>query len=487
MIFLTKTEVFVTHEKKNSNSELSIKGLLGALLVGIIIWFSPMPEGVKIEAWHLLAIFVFTILGIIFKALPMGTMCFTGLGLTLITGTLSIKSQALTGFSNSTIWLIVIAFFIARGFIKTGLGQRIAYYFIFQLGSKTLGLSYGLAITDLILAPATPSNTARAGGVIFPILKSMAHNFGSDPENSSRKKIGEYLTLSAFQVDMITSAMFMTAMAANPLISQFATDNGVNLTWGTWALAGIVPGLVSLALIPWITFKLYPPEIKNTPDAKNIAREKLKEMGPLKKSEWIMILVFILLIVFWIFGAKIKIDATTTAISGLAILLMTGVLTWEDIKAEKGAWDTLIWFGVLVMMADFLNKLGFVPWFSSYIAKEIGTLPWTIAFPALGLIYFYSHYLFASATAHVTAMAASFMAVGIAVGIPPYLIAVMLAFFSNLFGCLTHYGAGPAPVLFGSGFVELQDWWKLGFILSIVNIFIWMSVGGIWWKVIGLF
>lgn len=468
-------------------SEVSIPKLIGAFILGAIIWFFPIPEGLKTEAWQLLAIFTFTILGIILKALPMGTMCFTGLAIALLTNTLNIKNQALTGFGNSTIWLIVIAFFIARGFIKTGLGSRIAYFFIFHLGSKTLGLAYGLALTDLVLAPATPSNTARAGGVIYPILKSMAHNFGSDPDNGTRKKIGEYLVLTAFQVDIITSAMFVTSMAANPLIVQFAASNGVELSWGGWALAAIVPGLISLAIIPYLVFKIYPPEIKETPDAKNIARQKLKEMGPISKNEWIMLFVFAFLIIFWILGGTLGINATTTAIAGLAILLISGVLNWEDVKSEKGAWDTLIWFGILVMMADFLNKLGFIPWFSALIAKEMGGHAWTLAFPMLLLIYFYSHYMFASATAHVTAMAAAFMGVGISVGVPPYLMAISLGFFSNLFGSTTHYGMGPAPVLFGSGYVELTDWWKLGFYLSIINIAVWLGIGGLWWKLLGLF
>lgn len=467
--------------------EVHIPKLILSFIVGLVLWLIPVPEGLKNEAWHLLAIFVFTILGIILKALPMGTMCFFGLALALLTNTLNIKGEALSGFSNGTIWLIVIAFFIARGFIKTGLGSRVAYFFIYHFGSKTIGLSYSLALTDLVLAPATPSNTARAGGVIFPILKSMAHNFGSDPENSSRKKIGEYLTLTAFQVDMITSAMFVTSMAANPLIVQFAHSNGIEISWGLWALAALVPGLICIAVIPLIVFKFYPPEIKQTPDAKNIAKEKLKEMGPVSRNEWIMICVFLLLIVFWILGSTLKINATTTAIAGLAILLTTGVLTWNDVKSEKGAWDTLIWFGVLVMMADFLNKLGFIPWFSAIIAAKIGTFSWIVAFPLLLLIYLYSHYMFASATAHVTAMAAAFMAVGISVGVPPMLMALSLGFFSNLMGSTTHYGAGPAPVLFGSGYVELTDWWKMGFILSVVNIFIWMAAGGIWWKIIGIY
>ncbi len=468
-------------------SEVSIPKLIITILVGIGIWNISIPQGLEPKAWHLFAIFISTILGVILKAMPMGSMCMFGLTVSLFTGTLNLKKEALTGFSNSTIWLIVIAFFIAHGFVKTGLGSRIAYFFVYTLGKKTLGLSYGLALSDLVLAPATPSNTARGGGIIYPIMKSLALSYDSKPNDPSRKKIGEFLTLTCFQACVVTSAMFLTAMAANPLIAQFAADNGVKITWGSWALAAIVPGIVSLIVVPYVIYKLYKPEITETPAAKELARQKLKEMGPISKKEWIMLATFLFLIVFWILGSTLKIASTTTAFGGLVILLVTGVLTWEDIKSEKGAWDTLIWFGVLVMMANYLNKFGFVPWFSQYVSKEVATLSWTMAFPVLLGIYFYSHYIFASATAHVTAMAAVFMAVGINVGVPPYLMAISLGFFSNLFGSLTHYGMGPAPVLFGSGYVELSDWWKVGFIISIVNILIWMIVGGAWWKLLGLF
>ncbi|MEH0861917.1 anion permease [Halobacteriovorax sp. DPLXC-1] len=467
--------------------EISLLKLFVIAMIGLIIWNSPIPSGLETKAWHLFAIFLSTILGIIFKAMPMGSMCMLGLAISTLTGVLDLKTQALSGFSNSTIWLIVIAFFIAHGFAKTGLGNRIAYFFIYILGRKTIGLAYGLAISDLILAPATPSNTARGGGIIFPIMRSLSLSYESRPKSDSRKIIGRYLTITCFQVCMITSAMFLTAMAANPLIQQFAAENGVKITWSSWAIAAVVPGLTSLIIIPLLVFLIYPPTVKKTPEAKKIAKEKLEEMGAITKSEWIMIFTFVTLIILWILGSTLKIHSTTTAFIGLSILLITNVLTWDDIKSEKGAWDTLIWFGVLVMMASYLNKFGFIPWFSELVAKEVSGQAWKMAFPILAGVYFYSHYIFASATAHVTAMAGVFLAVGIQIGIPPYLMAITLGFFSNLFGCLTHYGSGPAPVFFGSGYVELSEWWIIGFIISIVNIAIWMIVGGIWWKFLGLY
>jgi DASS family divalent anion:Na+ symporter len=466
-------------------TDLRLLPLLATLAVGVALWFVPPPAGVEIAAWHLFAIFVATIVGLILKPLPMGAVALMGMMATALTGTLTIN-ETLSGFSNNVIWLIVLAFFIARGFIKTGLGSRIAYLFVRLLGKRTLGLSYGLIATDLVLAPAIPSNTARAGGVVFPILRSLAKAYGSDPEDGTERKIGAYLTTAAFQGTVITSAMFLTAMAANPLAAKLAADLGVEITWGGWALAALVPGLVSLAVIPYLLYKLYPPEIKETPEAAAMAKAELKKMGPMKRQEWIMLGAFVLLLVLWIFGTQLSVHSTTAALVGLAVLLLTNVLTWKDVQNETGAWDTLVWFAALVMMATFLNSLGLIPWFSEMMGGYVDGVPWLPAFLILSLVYFYSHYLFASNTAHVSAMYAAFLAVAIAVGTPPVLGALVLAFFSNLFSSMTHYGTGPAPVLFGAGYVDIGSWWKMGFIASVVNIVIWLGVGGLWWKVLGL-
>jgi len=454
------------------------------IVLGLVIWLCPIPEGIEPNAWKLLAIFIATVAGIIAQPLPMGAVALIGIVLTAITGTLTVD-EALSGFSNSVIWLIVTAFFISRGFIKTGLGTRIAYLFMAAFGKKSLGLSYGFVATDLLLSPAIPSNTARTGGIIVPIILSTARAYESHPNDESSKRIGSYLILSSFQSQNITSAMFLTAMAANPLAAQLAGDQGVNITWANWALAASLPGLLSLMIIPFILYKMYPPVLKETPAAARQAKEKLAEIGAMKSTEWTMLGTFFLLIVLWILGSAIHIHATLTALVGLCVLVMGRVLTWEDILNETNAWNTLVWFSALVMMASFLNKLGMIPWFAHSMKSFMGGFHWTWAFAGVMLIYFYSHYFFASNTAHVSSMYAPFLAVAISTGAPPILSALVLAFFSNLFSGTTHYGTGPAPVYFGSGYVPMATWWTLGFVLSVVNILIWVGVGSLWWKLLG--
>jgi DASS family divalent anion:Na+ symporter len=472
--------------KTTSNSKSKYIRLLISVAVGVIIWIIPAPSGVKINAWHMFAIFIATMIGCILKPLPIGAVSIIGLTITVATNTTTMK-VALSGFSQSSIWLIVMAFFISRGFIKTGLGSRIAYQFVRLFGKKTLGLCYSILCCDLAIAPATPSNTARAGGIVYPIVKSLSESFNSRPEDGTERKIGSFLIFSEFQGDIITSAMFLTAMAANPLAQTLAEGLNVHITWFGWFLAALLPGIICLILVPLIIYKIYPPEIKATPNAPEVAKEHLKKMGPLSRNEKAMAFIFIITLFLWVTGTITKIDATLTAFIGLSLLLLFNVLNWEDIKSEKGAWNTLIWFSVLVMMANELNKLGFIPWFSKLIAGSVKGLSWQVILAVLIIAYFYSHYIFASATAHVSAMYSAFLAVAIAGGVPPMLAALTLGFFGNLFASTTHYSNGPAPLLFGSGYVSQNKWWSLNFILGIFYIVVWLGIGPIWCNIIGVY
>lgn len=454
------------------------------LFVGGVLYVTPPPVGVTEQAWHLFALFVATIFGMIAKPLPMGAVAFSGLALVVVSGTLPFE-VAFGGFSNPAVWLIVFAFFIARGFIKTGLGSRLSYFFMALLGKKSLGLGYGVVASDLILAPAIPSSTARSGGVLLPILKALARAFESRANDPSSERMGSYLVTVAMQSSCVTSAMFLTAMAANPLIVDIAAAFGVEISWGSWALAAIIPGLVSLLLLPYLIFRLYPPLVIESPGAAEFAKEKLAEMGPCSRDEWVMLFTFLLLVFLWIFSNDLAIKPAVSAMLGLVILLVTGVLTWEDVRGEASAWETLIWFAVLLMMASELGKLGFTEWLSVQLVQKVTGLHWHLGFLLLALAYFYSHYLFASNLAHVSAMLATFLGVSIGLGTPPMLAALVLAFFSSLFGALTQYSCGPAAILFGAGYLSIKRWWKVGFIVSVVNITLWLTVGSLWWKLLG--
>jgi divalent anion:Na+ symporter, DASS family len=465
--------------------ETHLVKLLICVIVAAIFWFLPAPAGLSILGVRLLGIFVATILGIILKAMPMGAVALVGLTATIITQTLTFE-QAFSGFDNGTVWLIVAAFFIARGFSKTGLGNRIAYLFVRMLGKKTLGLSYGLLATELVLSPAIPSSTARAGGIIFPILNSLSLSFGSDPQQGTARRMGSFLTVVAAQGAAISSALFLTSMAPNPLIASFAAERGVEITWGSWIIASCVPGILALLIMPLVVYKLYPPAVKATPHASEFANEKLKEMGRVSAPEWMMLATFAGLLILWIFGKSFGATAVATALLGLCVLLIVEVLTWKDVLSEHGAWETLFWFAALVAMASNLATFGIIEWVGLQIGGTVEGLSWPVAGVLLVLVYFYLHYLFASQLAHVVSMYPVFLTVMITVGAPPLPSALLLAFCSGLFGALTHYASGPAAILYGPRYVPIGSWWKMSFVVSVVNLFIFIVIGGLWWKLLGL-
>lgn len=450
--------------------------------LGCVLWFLPRPEGLTPQAWHLFALFVATILAVILRPLPMGVVALISLTLAAVTQTMSMV-EAFSGFSNEIVWLVVFAFFISRGFIATGLGHRIAYRIMSRFGKNTLGLGYGLVLTDLILAPAIPSVTARVGGVIYPILKAVTEVFTG---KSHDPKVGAFLTQATFQGSMITSAMFLTAMAGNPLIVELARDIGVEITWASWLIAASVPGILSLLIVPYFLFRLAPPTIVHTPHARQIAEERKRHLGKVSQQEWIMLGTFALLIILWVFGPYFGMKATLGAMIGLVLLLLTGILKWKDVLEETGAWDTFIWFSTLITLATHLNKFGFTRWFSHEMVHYIGHFPWVVGFLFVSLIYFYSHYFFVSCVAHVGALYAPMLLIAIAFGTPPTLAALTLAFFSSLMGALTHYGTGQAPILYNTGYMTTMHWWKAGLFSSWINIFIWLGLGSVWWKILGL-
>lgn len=451
----------------NNLEKVNYRGFIWPVIVGVILWLlTPMkPAAVPVAGWHMFALFVGTIIACITRPLPIGGVSILAFALTVLTGTLPMD-KAILGFGNSSIWMIAMAFFIARGFIKTGLGRRIALNFVRLFGKKTLGLAYSLIGVDLIMAPATPSNTARAGGVLYPIIKSLAQSFGSDPKDGTERKIGSFLVFAEYHGDMITAAMFMTAMAANPLVQTLAKSSGVNISWGGWFLAALVPGIISLIVVPWLIYKMYPPEIKETPNAKQWAEKELDQMGKMTLPEKLMAVIFIIALVLWMTGSLTKIDASLAAFLTLGLLLVVGVLSWTDVLHETGAWNTLTWFSVLVMMAGSLTTLGFIPWLSSSIGSMLHGMSWFLVLAILIVFFFYSHYLFASSTAHVTAMYSALLAVAISAHVPPMLAALLLGFFGNLNASTTHYASGPAPVLFGSGYVPQNKWWSLNLVLG---------------------
>jgi len=455
------------------------------VLIYFAVQLAPRPEAIRPEGWRLLGIFLATIAGLILQPIPGGAVVLSAIILASIFGGLTIQ-QGLAGFADPVVWLVMAAFFISDALLKTGLARRIALLFVRAVGASSLGVCYALSLTDMVLASIIPSNGARSGGVVLPIARSIAELYGSQP-GATAGLLGSFLITALYQNICVTSAMFFTGQASNPLAAQIATGTfGYPITLAGWFLAGIAPGLCSLALVPWLLYRIDPPQIRRTPEAAAFASDELKRMGPVSREQAIVGVVFAGVCALWVTSPIHKLDITLTALTGSAALLWSGILKWEDVAGNRAAWDIFIWYGGLVRLGKALGEAGVTQEFARAVAGALSGVGWVALLGLALLIYFYAHYAFASITAHILAMYAPFAAVLIARGAPPGLVLLGLACFTNLAAGLTNYGTTPSPMFYAQGYTSFRKWWGRGLLVSLVNLAIWSTVGFGWWKAIGV-
>jgi DASS family divalent anion:Na+ symporter len=452
------------------------RGLSVAL--ALAIWFVPPPEGLTVPAWRLFAVFAAAIFSVIVGAFPIFTASVLAVAATVMTGLLS-PARAYAGFANATILLIVVAFLVARAVVKCGLGQRLGHLVVSLFGRSTLGLSYSIFLVDGLIAPAFPSNTAR-GGVIYPLVVGLAEAGGATPGNPDRKRLGGYLMFSGMVSLSLSSALWFTAMAANPLGAEMARSFGVTMTFGSWLMASSVPTLAAMALLPWILQRIMAPEVKATPDAPAAAKRALAALGPLSRDERIVSATFVVMVALWATAGTLGLDSTAIAFLGLGVLMATGVLTMGDIAKEGDVLATFIWFAVLYTLSGQLNEMGFMGYLGHRLAGALGGLGPTPVLLVLVVAYVLLHYLFVSQTAHVLALFAVFLEVGVKLGVPAAPLAYTLLFASNFFSVITPQGSSANLLFTGSGYLSQGELYRLGAITTGISLLVYLAVGTPW-------
>jgi L-tartrate/succinate antiporter len=454
--------------------------------VTIVISLIPAPGGLAQHAWYFFAIFAGVIVGLMLEPLPGGAVGFIGVALTALLGrwvlygpadlaksgfnaTDAALGWALSGFSNGTVWLIFGAFMFALGYEKTGLGERIALMLVRSMGRKTLTLGYAVAIADTVLAPFTPSNTARSGGTIYPIIRNLPPLYDSQPNDPSRRRVGSYIMWVAIATTSVTSSLFLTGLAPNLLAVELVRRTAkVELGWTEWFTAAAPMGILLLIFVPLLTYWIYPPDIKEGGKVTEWADKELGKLGAVTQREIKLAILVAIALILWIFGGK-YVNPTTAALVVISLMLLLNVVTWGDITKNSAAWNTLAWFATLVAMADGLSRVGFVKWFADGVAAYMGGFTPVQAILLLLAINFFAHYMFASITAHVTAMLPVLLAVGSTIpGMNMQHLALLLSLEFGIMGIITPYGTGPSPVYYGSGYLPSADYWRLGAIFGII-------------------
>jgi L-tartrate/succinate antiporter len=464
-----------------------------AVAVGIAL--IPSPQGLAPHAWYFFALFVGVVIGLMAEPMPGPAISLIGVTLVTVLAPWVLFSPtelnapgfdvanasvawALSGFSNITVWLIFGAFTFALGYEKTGLGRRLALLLVRALGRRTLTLGYAIVAADALIAPFTPSSTARTAGTVYPVIRNLPPLYGSMANDPSSRLIGAYLMWTALAAGAITNSMFMTGMAPNLLAVELVRKTiGVEITWIDWFVSFAPVGILLLLALPWLVYLLYPPTIKEGGQVATWAGDQLHSMGSITVREAGLAGLVLLALLLWIFGGN-QLNATTTALVVVGLMLLTRIVSWDDVLTNKQAWATLVWFATLIPLAEGLNRTGFVSWFATSVAGDIAGVAPTLGMIVLVFAYFLSHYLFASVTAHTTAMLPVMLAVGAAVpGRPVRKFSLMLILCGGIMGILTPYGGGPNPVYYGSGYLPSRDFWRLGAIFGFIFFAAWLSFG----------
>jgi DASS family divalent anion:Na+ symporter len=414
--------------------------------------------------------------------MPILTSSIIAVSLAVLTGVMNAK-QAYSGFGESFILLIIVAFLIARGVIKSGLGKRTAFLIIKKFGKSSLGLSYSVIAADMFISPAFPSNTARSG-VLFPIVNALAADSGSKVADGTRKKLGSFLMMASMAGLTISSTLWLTAMAANPAGAKMAAEYGVEITYASWALAASLPVIILFFLVPWVIYKIYPPEIKHTPEAPRIAEDALETMGNVSRNEWIMAATFIGMVFLWVMSGSWGLDKTAVAFLGLAVLMLSNIFTLDDLLHEGNALGTLIWFAILYGMSVHLDKFGFMGWVGDNISIFIDGFSWPLVYVGLTISYVLIHYFFVSQTAQMLALFSVFLGVGIKAGVPPEMMALILLFATNFNAIITPQGSSANVIYAGSGYIEAKEIYKVGGIITLVNTIVFLTIGTAWMLIV---
>ncbi|HET6206502.1 MAG TPA: DASS family sodium-coupled anion symporter [Terracidiphilus sp.] len=448
------------------------------IALAVAIWFSPVPEGLTPQAWHLFAIFVTAIVSVLLGFYPLLTSTMLAAGTVVLTNTVS-PAKAFAGFANSSVLLVVIAFLVAQAVVKSGLGRRISLFMVSLFGRSSMGLAYSIVITDAAIAPAFPSNTAR-GGVLYPIVLSVAQGSGSHPEDPQGRRLGGYLMFSAMASLAVSSALWMTATSANPIAIQVAKQYGVDVGFGKWLIASSVPSLIVILALPWVIARIFPPGVGATPEAPAAAKRALAELGPLSRDERFTAVAFILMVSGWIFADKLQLNVTSIAFAGLGLLLVAGVLTAQDIAAQGDTLATFLWLAVLFALSADLNEMGFMGYVGQRLASYLGGLSWPATYVVLVLLYVAIHYMFVSQSSQVLALLGVFLDVGVRGGVPATLMAFSLFFASSYFSVITPQGGSQNVIFVGSGYLTQRELYRLGLLTTLFFLIVFLTVGTGW-------
>lgn len=487
--------------KESKKSKLKPLWILLSFAALIIITFLPNDGGaLSIAGQRSLAILAFAVILWVTEAVSYPVSSAMIIAITAVSlglapsvddpttdfGTSNALKMILGGFSNSSVALVAAALFLAAAMQVTNLHKRLALWILSLVGTKTKNIVFGAILVSIVLAFFVPSATARAGAVV-PILLGVVAAFGLAKDS----KLAALLVITSVQAVSIWNIGIKTAAAQNMVALGFINSEfGIDISWGEWFMYAAPFSLIMSIALFFIMITLIKPETNDIAGGKDIIKQQLHDLGPLKRKEITLIITSIVLLFFWATEKRLHpFDTTTITIVAIAFLLLpkVGVFSWKEVE-PKIPWGTIIVFAVGIALGTVLLNTGGASWLSDTVFGSLGldSMPILATIALVTIFNILIHLGFASATSLASALIPVFIALAVTLPGVNHIGFVIIQQFVISFGFLLPISAPQNMLAYGTGAFTTKDFLKSGIPLTILGFLLVLLFSVTYWKWIGL-
>ncbi len=455
-----------------------------AVLVSVLVWFAPQPASLSLAGHHALSLFAGVFVLYLTEAIPLAITSLMVVPAAVLMKVVPVK-EALTGFSSTSVWLIVGAFILASAMVKTRLAERITWHILRTIGFTPTRVTLGITMANIVLAFLIPSSTARTA-VLLPVCLGIASVMCGE----GRTKFAINLLLTLAFTNATIGAGILTATVPNPVTVDFLAKAGTHITYTDWLLYGFPPALIMTFVTWFVIQRIFPPEAAREGLGESVAHERLAEMGPTTNAEWRAFAVFILVLLGWVSGAWTKFDSTVVCLVGVGLLCLPkfGVLDWPYINRHT-SWQVVMVAGGGITLGDILMKTGAAKWLAVTIFHGLGlqALGVLALLLALMVVIQYLHVVFVGTTAMATAFLPIVLALAQTAKIDPLVLVLPAGMIIGGYPVLMFYNTLPNIIIYGTGKLKVGDFPKVGVLISFIACVVYALCAVTYWRWLGLY
>ena len=470
-----------------SKFELWRKRLGLPLAIGLLLLVLAMgkPETLSVAGHKSLALFAGVFVLYLTEAIPLPITSLMIIPAAVFMGIGSIK-MAMSGFSSSTVFLIMGAFILGAAMVKSKLAERITFLIMKTLGDSSRNILLGVVLANIVLAFLVPSTVARTA-ILLPVCLGILQVFKAE----GRSNFAIALLLILAFTNSTISAGILTATTPNPVTIGFIQSaSGHLISFGEWFLYGFPPALIMTFFTYWYVSFIFKPEVDRVPGGAEYVNRKLAELGPINANEKWSMVVFFIVVSLWVTGGWTRIDASLACLAGVGLLFLPkyGFLTWEDANKQI-SWSVLLLTGGGISLGDMLVETGAAKWLALSIFHGLGlsSLSLAMVLIVVMIIVNYMHLVFVGTTPMATGLIPIVIGLAGVLNVNPVILALPVGMVIGGYPQLMFYNTMSNILVYGTGRVSVSDFPKVGFVICTVACFVYAFFAVTYWKWLGLY